>query len=427
MKTHGIQLKLREFIKRSKQNKNVRQAAVFSFFSFLNNGIKYLLLIIVAGAISPAGYGSLNLFTICVTLFGYLICLNTNGIIPVTFFRESQTEVRRNINAVFSLSLICFIALSAAVCLWGDTIEKATSISKTFQWIALWVCFFQVFTTVNLDIWRLEENPISYGVYSLGLVLLNSSLMLALVFGWHWDWQGAVYAQAIAGGVFFIISLVFLVRRGYLTRIRPLVRNFKEALSFGVPLIPHSLSFWLRQGLDRVFINSFHNVAVVGLFSFSLNFAGVIQMLGTAFNAANSVFIYKNLAKDPENARKVLRKQTQWMTLFFVLLTVTVCLGASVFIPFFFPEYKGAVVFLFFQCLGAMFNCLYLLFVNYLFYYKKTKILMYITFSISVLHALLSYALTRYSVLYTVAIGALTNFLIMAGVFLYSRRVYKVI
>lgn len=323
MKTHGIQLKLREFIKKGKQNKNVRQAAVFSFFSFLNNGIKYLLLIIVAGAISPAGYGSLNLFTICVTLFGYLICLNTNGIIPVTFFRESPTEVRRNINAVFSLSLTCFIALSAAVCLWGDTIEKATSISKTFQWIALWVCFFQVFTTVNLDIWRLEENPISYGVYSLGLVLLNSSLMLALVFGWHWDWQGAVYAQLIAGGVFFLISIVFLVRRGYLTHIRPLVRNFKEALSFGVPLIPHSVSFWLRQGL-----------------------------------------------------------------------------GASVFIPFFFPEYKGAVVFLFFQCLGAMFNCLYLLFVNYLFYYKKTKILMCITFSISVLHALLSYALTRYSVLY---------------------------
>ena len=51
MGIRDIQLKLREFIKRSKQNKNVRQAAVFSFFSFLNNGIKYLLLIIVAGAI----------------------------------------------------------------------------------------------------------------------------------------------------------------------------------------------------------------------------------------------------------------------------------------------------------------------------------------------------------------------------------------
>ena len=392
METRNIRLRLRELIRKGERNKNVRQAAVFSFFSFLNNGIKYLLLIIVAGAISPAGYGSLNLFTICVTLFGYLICLNTNGIIPVTFFRENMTEVRRNINAVFGLSVICLVVLSVVVCLWGDSIEKVTNISKTFQWIALWVCFFQVFTTVNLDIWRLEEKPVSYGIYSLGLVLLNSSLMLAFVFGWHWDWQGAVYAQVIAGGVFFIISLVFLVRRGYLTRVRPLVRNFRESLSFGVPLIPHSLSFWLRQGLDRIFINSFHNVAVVGLFSFSLNFAGAIQMLGTAFNAANSVFIYK-----------------------------------KVFIPFFFPAYKGAVVYLFFQCLGAMFNCLYLLFVNYLFYYKKTKILMYITFSISVLHALLSYGLTRYSVLYTVAIGAFTNFLIMAGVFLYSRRVYRIL
>ena len=30
--------------------------------------------------------------------------------------------------------------------------------------------------------------------------------MLALVFGWHWDWQGAVYAQLIAGGVCYALS-----------------------------------------------------------------------------------------------------------------------------------------------------------------------------------------------------------------------------
>lgn len=413
-------------IKRIGANKTANQAMIFSFFSFLNSGISFFLLIIIAGFISPEGYGYLNLFNISVTLFGFFICLNTTGIISLAYFQGNRLDVNRSISAVFSLTLLCFLFLGGIILLLGDVIRIATGIPPLCQWIALLVCFFQVFTTVNLDIWRLEEKPIAYGTYSSGLAILNFILTILLVVNCHCDWQGRVYAQVSVGFLFFIISILFLIKRGYLTFIKPLRQNYKEALSFGIPLIPHSASFWIRQGLDRLFINASHSVSVVGLFSFSLNFANIIQIIGTAFNAANSVFIYKNLAKNSENTRRVLRKQTKLMVVFFVLVTAVVCVGSSVFIPLFLPEYSGSVTYLFFQCLGAMFQCIYLLFVNYLFYYKKTKNLMYITFSISVLHALLSYWLTRYSVLYTAGIGALTNFLIMAGVYLYSRRVYKV-
>lgn len=418
---------LRESIKKIGASRTANQAIVFSFFSFLNSGINFFLLIIIAGFISPSGYGNLNLFNISVTLFGFLICLNATGIIPVNYFKKNRRDVCKSINTVFALAVMCFLFLTGVVFIFGNDIEKATGISQLYQWIALWVCFFQVFTTVNLDIWRLEEKPVAYGTYSLGLVLMNFVLTIIFIIGCHSDWVGRVYAQVLSGALFFIISIVFLIKRGYLTMLKPLRQNFVEAISFGVPLIPHSISFWLRQGLDRFFINSYHNVAVVGLFSLSLNFANIIHIIGTAFNAANSVYIYKSLAKDTEETRKSLQKQTKLMIVFFIFVTIVICLGASVFIPLFFPKYKDSISFLFFQCLGAMFQCIYLLFVNYLFYYKKTKDLMYITFSISVLHAILSYWLTRYSVLYTVVIGAVTNGLIMLGVFIYSRRIYKVI
>ena len=419
-------LALKESIKKIGLNKTANQAMIFSFFSFLNSGISFFLLIIIAGFISPEGYGYLNLFNISVTLFGLFICLNSTGIISLVYFQENRQNVNRCINAVFSLTLLCFLFLGAIILLFGDEIKNSTGIPPLYQWIALLVCFFQVFTTVNLDIWRLEEKPVAYGIYSSSLAILNFVLTILFVVSCHYDWPGRVYAQVTVGFLFFIISVIFLIRRGYLTFIKPLRQNFKEALSFGVPLIPHSASFWIRQGLDRFFINASHNVSVVGLFSFSLNFANIIQIIGTAFNSANSVFIYKNLAKNSENTHRILRKQTKLMIIFFVLVTVVVCVGASLFIPFFFPKYSGSVTYLLFQCLGAMFQCIYLLFVNYLFYYRRTKNLMYITFSISILHALLSYWLTRYSVLYTAGIGALTNFLIMAGVYLYSRRVYKI-
>lgn len=417
---------LKESIKRIGANKTANQAMIFSFFSFLNSGISFFLLIIIAGFISPEGYGYLNLFNISVTLFGFFICLNTTGIIPIVFFQGSRLNVNRSISAVFSLTLLCLLLLGAVILVWGDEIKIATGISPLYQWIALFVCFFQVFTTVNLDIWRLEEKPIAYGTYSSSLAILNFILTILFVVSCHYDWQGRVYAQVSVGFLFFIVSIIFLIKRGYLTFSRPLRQNYKEALNFGIPLIPHSASFWIRQGLDRIFINGSYSVSVVGLFSFSLNFANIIQIIGTAFNAANSVFIYKNLAKNTEDTRRVLRKQTELMIVFFVLVTAVVCVGASVFIPLFLPEYSGSVTYLLFQCLGAMFQCIYLLFVNYLFFYKKTKNLMYITFSVSILHAVLSYWLTRYSALYTAGIGALTNFLIMAGVYLYSRRVYKV-
>ena len=91
----------------------------------------------------------------------------------------------------------------------------------------------------------------------------------------------------------------------------------------------------------------------------------------------------------------------------------------------FFPKYIGLLEFIIPQCMGAMFQCFYLLFVNFLFYYKKTKKLMFITFGFSLLHAILSLILTKYSIFYTVYIGLLSNFLIALGVFLYSRKVYK--
>ena len=420
-------ISLQENIKKIGASKTANQAIIFSFFSFLNSGINFFLLIIIAGFISPSGYGHLNLFNISVTLFGFLICLNTTGIIPVNYFRKGKIDVCKSINTVFSLAILCFLFLTCVVFLFGNNIEIATGISKPYQWIALWVCFFQVFTTVNLDIWRLEEKPMAYGTYSLGLVLLNFLLTIIFIIGYSFDWLGRVYAQILSGGIFFVISIAFLIRRGYLIRMKPLRQDFKDAISFGVPLIPHSISFWLRQGLDRFFINGYHNVTVVGLFSLSLNFANIIHIIGTAFNAANSVYIYKSLAQNTEATRRSLRKQTKLMIVFFVFVTIVICLGASVFIPICFPKYKDSISFLFFQCLGAMFQCIYLLFVNYLFYYKKTKNLMYITFSVSVFHAVLSYWLTRYSVQYTVMIGALTNFLIMVGVFLYSRKIFSAI
>lgn len=413
-----------------KKNKTARNGILFTFFAFLNNGIGFLLLIIIASFITPEGYGHLNIFNTSIVLLTFFISLNSTGVISVNFFRMSEIEVRKTINAVFIITIISFCIFQLVSFLFGGQINNVIGLSRPLQIITISVCFFQIITNINLDIWRLKEQPVNYGLYSLSNVVLNFILTIFFIVSLKYGWLGRVYSQVLTAFIFFCISIIFLIKRKYLIMTLPSKSNFKDILSFGIPLIPHNTSFWLRQGLDRYIINFYQNTTLVGLFSFSYNFANIIQIIGTAFNATNSVFIYKNLSKEitednKQYIRQKLVKQTKIMISFFICITALIYLCSNLLIPIFFPKYKDATLLLLPQCLGAMFHCIYLLFVNFLFFYKKTKKLMAITFTCSIIHALLSILLTKYSILYTVYIGLFSNFLIASGVFLYSRRIYK--
>lgn len=407
------------------KNSLLKNGALFAFFSFLNSGINFLLLLVLANFISPTEYGELNLFNTFVTLLAIFISLNATGIIAVDFFSSDKKHLCRMLNTVLCLSTISFGFFSILLSLFSSFFETTIGLSIEYQWMGLLVCYAQVFSVINLDIWRLEEKPISYGLYSMATIIANFALTLVLVICFKQGWLGRLYAQVSVSAIFFFISIYFLRHRGYLVKIFPTKKSIKAALNFGVPLIPHNASIWVRQGLDRYIINYFYLATQVGLYSFAYNFANIIQIIGLAFNATNSVYIYKNLAKNDESVKPVLLHQTKMMIIFFIVITVLVCIGTIIFIPICVPEYVEAIPYLIPLCVSALFQCIYYLFVNYIFYYKKTKQLMYITFSLSLLHLILSIILTKYSVMYTAYVTMFVNFAVLLSVFFYSRRIYK--
>jgi O-antigen/teichoic acid export membrane protein len=416
---------IKEFFRKLRNNKTFKNGILFTFFSFLNNGISFLLLIILARFITPDGYGELNLFNTFIVLVSVVISLSSNGYISVCFFNKSKEDFQRVINSVFLITSVVFLILLFFQVIFMGHLEKLLGLQGKYQFAGLWICFFQLFNTVNLDIWRLEEKPVKYGIYSISVALMNLVLTLIFVISFDQGWLGRLYAQFIVAVLFFLISLVFLIKRQFLVWIKPGIGLVKESLLFGLPLVPHLASSWIRQGLDRYIVNNYHTVADVGLFSYALNFANIILIVGTAFNASNSVFIFKTLSDSSGDVREHLLKHTKFMLLFFVLFTVVVYAASLLFIYQITPEYRGSMVYLFPLCVSMFFQAAYLLFVNYLFYFSKTKILMYITFSVSVLHLLLSFILTRYSIQFTAYISTLSSVLIFFLVLIYSLRLLK--
>jgi O-antigen/teichoic acid export membrane protein len=395
------------------KSKTVKTGAVYTLFSFINSGIGFILLLLLAGYLIPADYGYLNLYNNFVAVFTIFVTLGTAAYVSIVYFRKSREEFRQVLLIVFVIAAVVTGVILAIIALFSKSIEGIVGIPQEFIYLASFVCFFHVFTDINLNIWRLEEKPVKYGVYSLSSVVLNFILTYLLVIAMHKGWVGRVYAQVLVELTFFLISVGFLFYRGYLRFTRFAWPLFLETLLYGLPIVPHSASFWLKQGLDRYIINYFHDVTAVGLYSFALNFATIISIVGSAFNSNNSVYMFKQLARGYNQARPSMERITRLMIKVFGVVLVIVLLGTIVGVPIILPKYAGCVPYLFPVCLGAFFQNMYLLYVNYLFFYKKTKQLMYITFSTGILQMLLSLWLTRYSVLYTAYISCFITLLTM--------------
>lgn len=406
-------------------NRNFRNGAFFSFFSFFNIGVNFIIMLVLARFLKPDSYGQLSLYTTMVSLLSIFVCLNTNGFVGVNFFTSLKGKIQRLLNVVLLTSLLVYMIFLILVSCLSTVLEKVSGLTQLYQFYVLSFCLLNVLNTLLLDIWRLEEKVWNYGAFSFLQVLGNLILTILFVGILKWDWQGRMYAQVITCAFFAIMALYLLVKKDYIHWIFPRKDDFVEAYKFGVPLLPHSTSFWLRQGLDRYVINVFSTQSVVGLFSFAVNLASIIQIVGLAFNASNSVYIYKTLSDLDDVKMKDLRRNCRLLVIFYSALTLLVFIGASLFIPFIFPQYEASMMLVFPLCVGAMFQCFYLVYVNILFFYKKTRQLMYITFSMSLLHAILSFTLTRYGAVYTACVSILSSVLVSFFVYKYSLFVLK--
>ncbi len=254
------------------------------------------------------------------------------------------------------------------------------------------------------------------------MVVVNVGITLFLILEADLGWMGRVYAMLGSNLIFFLISIYILYKHKWFIFKIPNLSILKEVLLFGLPLVPHTLTIWMRQGVDRYIINYCWDLTSVAVFSFAINLSSIIQIIGLAFNASNSVYIYKTLAEKHNDFYHKLFKQIKLMTIFFVVVTIVIYFLSRIGITYFIPKYADSIVLLLPLSLSALFQCVYLLFVNFLFYYGKTKKIMYITVGISVLHVALSLIFSKYSIIYTAYINLLSTFAICCLIILSARK-----
>lgn len=382
-------------------------------FSFINRGFGFVLLLILANYMPPAEYGYLGLFNTVTMLMGFFVCLQVEGYLGVSYFNDDKQGFKNTISCIYWTTMIMTVVFTSVLLIGGSRLSETLSLPFEMLALAIPICFLTIFVNINLDWFRLKEKVLTYGCLSSGNALLNFALSVVFVKYMTMGWEGRVLAQVACFFFFGLFGFFFFIQQKQVGL--PTWAHWKKILIWGIPLIPHMATNFIKQGCDRYIINAHHSIDDVGLFTFALNLANIIIMIGMGFNQSDSVEVYKVLGnKEMNNEDKrsrLARRRHLFAKLYAICTLVIVGLGYFVF-PLLLPKYEFAMNYFLILGIFGFINCLYFLYTNYLFFYGKTKLIMSITFGTSLLHLALSLLLTRYSLyntclIYCISMGAM--------------------
>ena len=403
-----------------------KNSFIFVLGDVLNKAIPFLMLPVLTRYLTPEGYGYVALFGVMVSILVVFAGLSVNGAININYFKLDKEALKVYISNVFIILFISSLVIFISLFLFSPYIIERITLEKEWLFVALLLAVSKFITFVNLGLWMIEEKPKVYSLYQISQTVMITALSLIFVIGLKMGWKGELLALSLGTVFFAMVSLYVIYQRGYLGW------NFnreylKDALKFGVPLVPHALASWVKTGVDRVVIMALLGSAVVGIYSVAYQIGMVILVLVTAFNKAWIPYLFKTLHHTPTLKEKV--KIVKFTYVYFALVVILAILftySMQWILPYFLGEkFLESSQYILYFALAFAFQGMYFMVGNYIFFVNKTHLLAYVTFGTAAVHIVLLYALLeRYGVMGVAYTSCISSFLTFILVWYLSAKVY---
>lgn len=207
--------------------------------------IPFLLMPMLTRYLGPGGYGIVAMFTTFTTLLGAVVGLNAHSGLATRWFDKVEVNFSQYVAACFSILTASTLVLLLFYLVMKNWLSSELSIPVFWLNSAILLTVAAFITQIRLVLWQVEEKPIKYGIVQFGQALINGLLSYVTVVIFLYDFEGRLWGQVLSVALFGLFSLFLLYKDGYL-KLSTRWDYIKDALTFGIPLIPHVLgSFFL--------------------------------------------------------------------------------------------------------------------------------------------------------------------------------------
>jgi len=401
-------LKTRKYIK----SPLARSAGIYTTTNILNRAIPFLLLPVLTRYLSPEDYGIATMFSVAVGIVSVFTGLNTHGAIGRQYFERDKINFPQYITNCLYIFAISSFFVALIILIFSRYISKVTEIPQGWLWAVWVVSVGQFITIVNLTLWQVQVKPLPYGIYKILMTIGNLGLSVLFVVFLAMKWQGRILAQVLSIGTFALFSFLILKKNRWLEKGYK-SDYIKDALKFGVPLIPVTIGGIVMTMVDRVLITNMIGIGDTGIYTVGAQIGMIIGLVGDSFNHAWTPWLYGKLGRDDFKDKIKIVKITYLYNILIIILALLLGFLAPRFLNIFVGrDFSGAGIYVIWIALGYAFNGMHKMVGGYIYYVKKTYILLFKYLIIVVINVFLSYYLIKINGALGAAQGTMLAFLI---------------
>lgn len=351
--------------------------------------VPFLMLPLLTSYLSTQEYGELMLIETTIIFLLPFIMLNINGAINVEYFHvKNDKEYKQYVLNALLLSVFSFLFISFFFFIFQNQIANFLHIDK--QWIQLLgvFAFLRVPSSILLVIFQVMHKAKFYAYFSIAQTIVDFSLSYYLVVILDYGITGRLLGVYSAFLIFNFITVYLLYTMQYF-KTGITFKYTKKILAFGLPLFPHAVGGIVLSLSDRYFISYFYDNSEVGQYSVAYQVSSILLLISLSVNQAWSPFFF-SLMK--EKKKYMITKGTKILALLYIVSSISLFFISPYIYDFMIDEkfYESKMYFIY-LLIGFLFQSFYFLFTNYLFFYKKTVLLSYITLSGALLNICLNY------------------------------------
>lgn len=347
--------------------------------------------------LAPAEYGEVAMFQTILLVFSAIIGLQTAGAAGRKYFDDNlPEEEQRYFNGIWFIILCGSGSLVfLVVVIFKERLSSLVGLSDRYLVGAVVCAAANSVTQFCMYQWQVRNKAFHYGAMQFLQAALNAILSLILVVALLQGARGRIDAQIATSIIFAVLAWVHL-QKDQLIGFAWRPHYAREALEFGVPLLPHSLGIVLLGALDRFVVNSLLGEGEVGVYMVAVQFALPVGILFASINNAYVPWLFERLNRDEFDVKQKIVRGTY----VYFALALTLALAAFALGPFAIrlvagERYSEASNIIGWTTLAQSFIGMYLMVTNYIFYSKKTGLLSLVSVASGLLNVILLYILTR--------------------------------
>jgi O-antigen/teichoic acid export membrane protein len=352
-------------------------SSIYLVSNILNGLVPFALLPVLTRYLTPAEYGEVAMFQTWIAALAAFTGLSVHGAAERKYYDTGSDEnaLRCFIGACLQVLVLSTLVTFCIVCLFRTQLAELLGLQT--QWL-LWgvgVSTAGFLVQIRLGQWLVRKKALAYGALQISLSLMLTLLSILTVVVLLWAAEGRILAQIWTAAAFMGISLYFL-HADRLIAFNTEWSRIREALAFGVPLIPHVAGGFLLASVDRIVVNAELGLGPAGMYMVAVQISTAMLLVFDAVNKAYIPWLYERLQRDVmAEKRQIVRYTYLYFCIVLLMAAIAFLLGPFLIRLIAGGQYTAAGEVIGWLALGQSFCGMYFMVTNYIFYSKRTAML----------------------------------------------------